>query len=139
MRMTVDTRPLFLLGRKHAPRAYKGLSTRLGWHLLFHPLIQTSSHYFSRLKWVCRTKFFTSTERHNSSLHLYLWVHLSAGNAFPQPNKNYKFLRFFIIIIRKCGSTLYVGLAHVVSPTNVVGVADPLPNTVLGKGFGIMQ
>ena len=26
---TVDTRPLFLLGQKHAPRAYKGLSMRL--------------------------------------------------------------------------------------------------------------
>ena len=25
----MDTRPLFLLGRKRAPRAYKGLNTRL--------------------------------------------------------------------------------------------------------------
>ena len=30
MRKTVDTRPLFLLGRKRAPHAYKGLVTRLG-------------------------------------------------------------------------------------------------------------
>ena len=29
MRKTVDTRPLFLLGRKRAPRVYKGLGTRL--------------------------------------------------------------------------------------------------------------
>ena len=29
MRKTVDTRPLFLLGRKRPPRAYKGLGTRL--------------------------------------------------------------------------------------------------------------
>ena len=29
MRKTVDTRPLFLFGRKRAPRAYKGLGTRL--------------------------------------------------------------------------------------------------------------
>ena len=29
MHKTVDTRPLFLLGRKRAPHAYKGLSKRL--------------------------------------------------------------------------------------------------------------
>ena len=29
MRKTVDTRPLYFLGRKRAPRAYKGLGTRL--------------------------------------------------------------------------------------------------------------
>ena len=34
---TVDTRPLFLLGRKRAPRAYKGLGTRLVKPLLNHP------------------------------------------------------------------------------------------------------
>ena len=71
-----------------------------GWHVLFHPLIQTSSRYFSRLKRVCRTQTFTSTERHISSPHSHLWVQLSAGSAFPQPDKNDKFLRFFNIIIK---------------------------------------
>ena len=35
MRKTVDTRPLFILGRKRAPRAYKGLGyeARLGDYL----------------------------------------------------------------------------------------------------------
>ena len=68
-----------------------------GWHVLFHPLIQTFSRYFSRLKRVCHTQTLTSTERHTSSLHSHLWVQLSTGSAFPQPNKNDKFLRFFII------------------------------------------
>ena len=74
--------------------------------MLFHPLIQTSSLYFSRLKRVCHTQTLTSTERHISSLHIHLWVQLSAGSAFPQPDKNDKFLRF--LIIKECGSTLYV-------------------------------
>ena len=86
--------------------------------MLFHPLIQTSSCYFSRLKWVCHTQTLTSTEHHISSLHSHLWVELSPESAFPQPDKNDKFLRFFIIIIGECGSTLYVVLAHVVPPTN---------------------
>ena len=84
--------------------------------MLFHPLIQTSSCYFSRLKRVCHTQTLTSTERHISSLHSHLWVLLSAGSAFPQPDKKDKFLRFFIII-REYGSTLYVGLARAVPPT----------------------
>ena len=83
----------------------------------FHPLIQNSSHYFSRLKRVCHTQTLTSIEHHISSLYSHLWVQLSDGSAFPQPDKNVKFLRFFIIIIGECGSTLYVGLAHAVPPT----------------------
>ena len=86
--------------------------------MLFHPLVQTSSRYFSRLKQVCRTQTLTSTESHISSLHSHLWVQLSAGSVFPQPDKNDKFLRFFIIIIREYGSSLYVGLQHAVLPTN---------------------
>ena len=86
--------------------------------MLFHPLIQTSSRYFSRLKRVCHTQTLTSTECHISSLHSHLWVQLSAGNAIPQPDKNDKFLRFFIIIIREYGSTLYVGLVRAVPPAN---------------------
>ena len=86
--------------------------------MLFHPLIQTSSRYFSRLKRVCRTQTLTSTEHHISSLHSHLWVQLSAGNAIPQPDKNDKLLRFFIIIIKEYGSTLYVGLARAVPPAN---------------------
>ena len=65
---------------------------------MFHPLIQTFSHYFSRLKRVCHTQTLTSTERHTSSLHSCLWVQPSAGSAFPQPDNNDKFLRFLIII-----------------------------------------
>ena len=80
----------------------------------FHPPVQTSSHYFSRLKRVCRTQTLTS---HISSLRSHLWVQLSAGNAYPQPDKNGKFLQFFIII-KESGSTLYVGLAPAVPPTN---------------------
>ena len=36
----MDTRPLFLLGRKRAPRAYKGLGTRLD------PTLQCSHYFF---------------------------------------------------------------------------------------------
>ena len=74
--------------------------------------------FFSRLKRVCHTQTLTSTERHISSPDSHLWVQLSAGSASPQPDKNDKFLRFFNIIIRECGSTRYVGLAHAVPPTN---------------------
>ena len=86
----------------------------------FHPLIQNSSRYFSRLKRVCHTQTLTSIEHHIhiSSLHSQLWVQLSAGSAFSRPVKNGKFLRFFNIIIREYGSNLYVGLAHKVPPTN---------------------
>ena len=43
---------------------------------------------------------YTNTQEHHiSSLHSYLWVQLSSGSAFLQPDKNGKFLRFFIIII----------------------------------------
>ena len=83
----------------------------------FHPLIQNSRRYISRFKWVCCTQTLTSTEHHISSLHSHLWVQLSAGSTFPQPNKNVIFLRFFNII-GECGSTLYVGLAHAVPPTS---------------------
>ena len=73
----------------------------------FRPLIQNSSRYFSRLKRVKhRTSYFKST----------LTFMASPKHDFPQPDKNRKFLRFFII--RECGSTLYVGLAHAVLPTN---------------------
>ena len=65
-----------------------------GWHRRFHPLIQNSSRYFSRHKRVCHTQTLTSTEHHISSIHLHFWVQLSYGRAFPQPNKNRKFLRF---------------------------------------------
>ena len=39
-----------------------------------------------------------SIEHHKVYTHLRL--QLSAGNAFPQPDKNWKFLQFFIIIIK---------------------------------------
>ena len=83
----------------------------------FRPLIQNSSRYFSRLKQSCHTQTLASTEHHISSLHSRLWVQLNTGSAFPQPDKNDKFLQFFIII-RVYGSTLYVGLACAVPPTN---------------------
>ena len=67
--------------------------------MLFHPLIQTPSRYFSRLKRLCHTQTLTCIECHISSLHSHLWVQLNAGSAFSQPDKNGKFLRFFIIII----------------------------------------
>ena len=86
--------------------------------MLFHPLIHTSIRYFSQLKRVCRTQELTSTERHILSLHSHLWVQLSTASAFPQPVKKDKFLRFFNLIIREYGSTLYVGLARAVPPTN---------------------
>ena len=54
MRKTVDTRPLFLLGRKRAPRAYKGLGTRLGLHRITGIIASTGANYF---KEVCRYKF----------------------------------------------------------------------------------
>ena len=82
----------------------------------FRPLIQNSSRYFSRLKRVCRTQTLTSTEHHISSQYSRFWGQLSAGSPFVQPDKNRKFLRFFII--REYGSTLYVGLARAVPPTN---------------------
>ena len=64
---------------------------------------------------------YTNTHKHRTSYFkstLHLWDQLSSGSAFPQPDKNRKFLRFFIINIREYGSTLYVGLARAVSPTN---------------------
>ena len=87
----------------------------------FYPLIQNSSHYFSRPKWIYHTQTLTSTEHHISSLHSHFWVQLSAGSPFLPPHKNWKILRFFIInTIRESGSTLYVGLQHAVPPTRVV-------------------
>ena len=55
--------------------------------------------YFSRLKRVCRTQTLISTEHHISSLHSRFWGQLSAGSPFVQPDKNRKFLRFFIVLI----------------------------------------
>ena len=60
----------------------------------FRPPIQNSSRYFTRLKWVYRSQILTSTEYHIASQHSHFWVQLSAGSAFPQPDKNRKFLRF---------------------------------------------
>ena len=62
---------------------------------------------------------YTSTEHHISSLHSHFWVQPSSGSAFPQPDKNEKFLQFLHhqIIIREC-STLYVGMARTAPPTN---------------------
>ena len=85
--------------------------------MLFRPLIQNSSRYFSRLKRVCRTQTLTSTEGHISSLHSRILGQLSRGSPFVQPDKNQQFLWFFIIL-REYGSTLYVGLAHTFTPTN---------------------
>ena len=80
------------------------------------PPIQNSSRYFFRLKRGCRRQTLTSTEHHISSLHSHYWVEPSSGNAFPRPNQKKFFLLFFII--RECGSTLHVGLAHAVPPSN---------------------
>ena len=85
----------------------------------FCPPIQNSSRYFSRLKRICHTQTLTSTEHHISSLHSHFCVYLSAESPFLPPDKNWKFLRFFNInVIGECSSTLYVGLAHAVLPTN---------------------
>ena len=48
----------------------------------FHPLVQNSSHYFSRIKRICATQTLTSTEHHISSLYSHFWVELSAGSSF---------------------------------------------------------
>ena len=93
------------------------------------------SHYFSRLKRVCHTQTLTSTEHHISSLHSHLWVQLSNGSAFPQPDKNDKFFRFFFIIIKEYGSTLYVGLAHAVPPTYTNFQPFLLPTEVFISGW----
>ena len=73
---------------------------------------------FSELELALEVKSTTITSRLADQTTSRIVV--SAGSAFPQPDKNDKFLRFFIIImgIRECGSTLYVGLARVVPPTN---------------------
>ena len=81
----------------------------------FHPLIQNSSRYFSRLKRVFRTQTFTSREYHFSSQLSRFSGQLRAGSPFVQPDKNRIFLRFFI---GDCASTLYVGLARKATPTN---------------------
>ena len=64
---------------------------------------------------------YTNTHKHRTSYFkstLTFMGQQSAGSAFPQPDKNRKFLRFFIII-RECGSTLYAGMAHAAPPTNI--------------------
>ena len=45
-------------------------------------------------------------QHHISSLHSNFWVQLSTGSPFLPTDKNGKFLQFFNIIIRECGSTL---------------------------------
>ena len=82
---------------------------------MVRPPIQNSSRYFSRLKRVCHTQTFTNTEHHISILR----VQLSSGSPFLLPDKNRKFLQFFIINIRECSSTLEVGLQHAVPSTIV--------------------
>ena len=58
-------------------------------------------------------------EYHISSAHSHFWSQLSTRSPFLPPNKNQKFLLFFIInIIRECGNTFCVGLAHTAPPTN---------------------
>ena len=85
---------------------------------LQYALIQNSSRYFSRLKWAYHKQTLTSTDDHISCLISHLWVQLSARIPFLLPDKNRKFLRFFIINIRECSSTLCVGMAHPALPTN---------------------
>ena len=70
-----------------------------GCNMRFHPLIQNSSLYFSRLKRVYRTQTLTRTEYHISSQHSHFWVQVSSGSPFLSSNKIGKFLRFFIIIL----------------------------------------
>ena len=84
----------------------------------FHPLIQYSSHYFSQLKQVCCSQTFTSTKHHITSLYSHFCVQLALKVHFCRPTKKWKFLRFFVVIIGECGSTLYVGLAHAVLLTD---------------------
>ena len=62
---------------------------------------------------VCHTQTLVSTEQHISSLHSHFWVHLSVGNPILLPDKNRKFLCFFIANSRECSSTLYVGMTHI--------------------------
>ena len=70
----------------------------------------TNTSCFSRIKQVYRTQTLTSTEHHFPGILSHFWVQLSGRNPFLPPNKNGKFLRFFI--------TLYVRLQHAVPPTN---------------------
>ena len=51
---------------------------------------------------------------HIWSLPSLFWPQFHSGSKFLTPAKNHRFLRF----IRECGSTLYVGLARAVPPTN---------------------
>ena len=50
-------------------------------------------------QWVCHTQALTSTEHHISSLQSHFRGQLSAGSSFLPPDKNRKFLWFFIINI----------------------------------------
>ena len=52
--------------------------------------------------------------------HSYLWVQLSTGSAFPQPNKNGKFLRFFIIIIIIINFKIFSSISSDVIPPRFV-------------------
>ena len=47
VRASIHIPPLH--GRKRAPRAYKGLGMRLGWHVLYHPLILLPVNFFTNL------------------------------------------------------------------------------------------
>ena len=86
----------------------------------FRPLIQNSSRYFSRLKRLSHTETLTSTEHHSSSLQstltllgpAKLWKSISAAR------QKTEILVISSSSIGECGSTLYVGLAHVVPSTN---------------------
>ena len=61
---------------------------------------------------------YSNTHKNRKSYSRSTLTFIGPAKRFPQPDKNGKFLRFFIIIIREYGSTLYVGLARAVPPTN---------------------
>ena len=77
----------------------------------FHPLIQNSSCYFYRLKWVYRTQALTSLQSH-------FRVQLSTGSPFQPTNKNQKYLRCRHRHNQRVRSTLYARLQHAFPPTN---------------------
>ena len=88
----------------------------------FRPLIQNSSHYFSQLKRVCRTQTLTSTEYHNFKSTLTFLGPAKLTNCLSAARQKPEILAIssssIAIIIGEYGSTLYVGLARAVSPTN---------------------
>ena len=84
--------------------------------MLFHPLIQNSNRFPTQAgipyknTYKDRTLYFKST--------LTFLGPLSPESLFLPPDKNRKFVCFFIINIRECGRTLYVELARTIPPTN---------------------